>query len=301
MSPDRAPSAECYAAHVRLGSTILGDAYSTSRRRKDFGLLRRSSVAAATLGVVLGLLAFTAFAGVKARPRATPAPQLQVDKSKIDLANHRLELRMSLPPAHVEIRVVSETNEVLAEETQDFTGRDAGSTLVVTWNPTSAAPVARIDLKAYDTAGGFAGIAVVAWSLSIPHEEVVFRTDSADIDELERPKLEASLQKIASALRAHRTDFGRPTLFIAGHTDTVGSDAHNLKLSQARAQAIARWFRGHGVGIAVAYEGFGESAPAVQTPDNTAEARNRRVDYILSIDEPTLHSSTFRPSWKRAN
>jgi outer membrane protein OmpA-like peptidoglycan-associated protein len=268
------------------------------------------SIAAALVGGLVGVVGVgpaselaspIAFAGAKGRPRATPAPQLQLDKSKVDLAGHQLELRMSLPPARVEIRVVSETNEVLAEETHDFTGRDAGSALMVTWSPASAAPVARIDLKAYDTTGGFAGIAVVAWSLSIPHEEVVFRTDSAEIDALERPKLEASLQKIAAALRAHRVDFGRPTLFIAGHTDTVGSDAHNLKLSQARAQAIARWFRAHGVGIAVAYEGFGEFAPAVQTPDNTDEPRNRRVDYILSIDEPVLRTQGFHASWKHSN
>jgi outer membrane protein OmpA-like peptidoglycan-associated protein len=235
------------------------------------------------------------------RRRPTPAPQVVVDKSKIDLANHRLELRMSRPAAEVRIKVVADTGEVLAEETHDFTGHLAGVPMTVTWTPSSPAPAARIEIKATDTTGGFAGVAVTSWSVSIPHEEVVFRTDSAEILPSERPKLEASLQKINAALAAHKQEFGRPTLFIAGHTDTVGTDGYNLKLSQARAQSIARWFRGHGLRIPVAYEGFGEHALAVKTADDVDEARNRRADYILSIDEPPMKATSFRPSWKRLN
>ena len=232
--------------------------------------------------------------------KTTRAPQLQVDKAKVDLANHRLELRMSLPPAEVEIKVISDTGEELADERHDFTGQAAGSPLVVTWTPSSPATAARIELKAHDTAGGFAGVAIVSWSLSIPHEEVVFKTDSAEVMESERPKLEASLQQISAALARHKDEFGRPTLFIAGHTDTVGATAYNFKLSQARAQSIARWFKGHGLHIPVAYEGFGEAALAVKTADNVDEPRNRRVDYILAVEEPVLHATGFRPSWKRA-
>lgn len=267
--------------------------------------LRRSSsrtalspTGACWLFVVVGFSAAVGSSAVAARKTSTPAPQIQVDKGKIDLANHRLEVLMSLPPAEVEIKVWADSGEVLADERHDFTGRPAGSPLTVTWTPSTAAPAARIELRAHDIAGGFAGVAIFSWSVSIPHEEVVFQTDSAEITAAERPKLDASLQRIKAALATHKEEFGRPTLFVAGHTDTVGGDAHNLKLSQARAQAISRWFKSHGVGIPVAYEGFGESALAVKTADNVDEVRNRRVDYILSVEEPALRGSGFRPSWK---
>ena len=56
------------------------------------------------------------------------------------------------------------------------------------------------------------------------------------------------------------------TLYVAGHTDTVGNAGYNLKLSQARAQSLGRWFRQRGVRIPIAFEGFGETALKVQTP-----------------------------------
>jgi len=36
----------------------------------------------------------------------------------------------------------------------------------------------------------------------------------------------------------------------------------------------------------------------VATPDNTDEPRNRRVDYILSVEDPTLKATEFQPVWK---
>jgi len=88
------------------------------------------------------------------------------------------------------------------------------------------------------------------------------------------------------------------TLYIAGHTDTVGSPTHNFKLSQDRARSIAAWFRKRGVKIPISYEGFGETSLAVKTADNIDEVRNRRADYVLSDGAPTL-SSSFHASWKR--
>ena len=88
------------------------------------------------------------------------------------------------------------------------------------------------------------------------------------------------------------------TLYIAGHTDTVGSSSSNLKLSQDRARSIAAWFRKRGVKLPISYEGFGETSLAVKTADNVDEVKNRRADYVLS-DGPPTYSAAFKPSWKR--
>lgn len=47
-------------------------------------------------------------------------------------------------------------------------------------------------------------------------------------------------------------------------------------------------FKGHGLNIAIAFEGLGERSPLVKTADEVDEPRNRRVDYILALEPPAL-------------
>jgi outer membrane protein OmpA-like peptidoglycan-associated protein len=233
---------------------------------------------------------------------ADAALRVQVDKSKVDMKQHRLELKMSQPAAEVKIKVFGESGAVLADEVHDFSGRPAGMPLIVTWSPTSEETVGHIELRAYDARGSWTAVELAPWFVPIPHEDVNFATDSADIGGDEGPKLEAAFTKLNEVLekdRAHGRQHPGLTLYIAGHTDTVGGDGYNLKLSQARARSIGTWFRKRGVRMPIAYEGFGESSPAVKTADNVDEARNRRADYILSDDPPTFKTTGFRPSWKR--
>jgi outer membrane protein OmpA-like peptidoglycan-associated protein len=260
---------------------------------------RRAAVAALALAS-LGAAPESARA---AKAGAGPASALKVavDKTKVDMKAHRLEVKMSRPAGKVKIKVFAESNAVLADDEQDFTGRPGGTPLIVTWNPSSDEAVAKIELRAYDAQGNWVGVEIAPWFVNIPHDDVNFRTDSSDIDAPEAPKLEAAFAKIMEAL-AKDSAAGRMhagiTLYIAGHTDTVGSPTHNFKLSQDRARSIAAWFRKRGVKIPISYEGFGETTPVVKTADNIDEVRNRRADYVLSDGPPTL-SSSFHASWKR--
>ncbi len=46
------------------------------------------------------------------------------------------------------------------------------------------------------------------------------------------------------------------------------------------------------------YAGFGESVLSVKTKDEVPEAKNRRADYILAIESPSLKSGVAA-AWKR--
>lgn len=256
--------------------------------------LRWRSILALAIAAALALGAGLATA-------AAPALKVQVEKAKVDLKQHRLEVKMSRPAGRVKIEVFADSDAPLAEEEHDFTGRPAGTPLIVTWNPSSDAPVGRIELRAYDAQGNWVGVELSPWFVPIPHEDVNFRTGSAEIDGPEEPKLEAAYQKIDEALakdRAHGRMHGGIGLYIAGHTDTVGSASSNLKLSHDRAQSIAAWFRKRGVKLPIFFEGFGETSPLVRTGDNVDEVRNRRADYVLA-DGPPTYAAAFKPSWKR--
>jgi outer membrane protein OmpA-like peptidoglycan-associated protein len=252
----------------------------------------------AALACVVGVAAGSALA----RPAraASPPLRVEVDKAKIDLKQHRLEVRLSRP-GKVKVTVIGESGATLADDEHDFSARPAGAPLVVTWSPSSDEAVATIDVHATDATGAWGNVQISPWFVAIPHEDVNFATDKAALAEGETPKLEAAFAKLNEVLgkdAAHGRQHPGITLFIAGHTDTVGNAAYNVKLSQARARAIAAWFRKRGVKMPIAFEGFGESAPAVKTADNVDEARNRRVDYILS-DDPPAYGGGLRPAWKR--
>jgi hypothetical protein len=55
------------------------------------------------------------------------------------------------------------------------------------------------------------------------------------------------------------------------------------------------------VHIPIAFEGFGETALLVPTPDETDEPRNRRADYIIADEPPPVKSTGFRLGWKHVN
>lgn len=220
-----------------------------------------------------------------------------IDRSKVDLAGRSIEVKLSRPADKVKLKVLGESGNVLAEVEQKFEGAPAGTALVMTWTPSSDEPPARIEVWGYDTDGYYAGVAIVPWSVSIPHEEVTFETNSDVIRPSETPKLEASLALISEAASKH-ADLGNITLFVVGHTDTVGTPESNVVLSQKRARAIASWFRAHGAKVAIGYEGLGESAPLVKTGDEVDEPKNRRVDYILALEPPSFSNGGRALAWK---
>jgi outer membrane protein OmpA-like peptidoglycan-associated protein len=75
---------------------------------------------------------------------------------------------------------------------------------------------------------------------------------------------------------------GAASISIVGHTDTVGSDKYNKKLSICRANAARTNLVGKGVPEgAISVEGKGETELMVQTGDNVKEPQNRRATVDL--------------------
>jgi OOP family OmpA-OmpF porin len=69
---------------------------------------------------------------------------------------------------------------------------------------------------------------------------------------------------------------------VAGHTDDRGDPNANLRLSQARAQAVVNYVVEHGVAAdRVIARGYGEARPLVRGTSPEARARNRRIEIRL--------------------
>ncbi|MCH7761086.1 OmpA family protein [candidate division TA06 bacterium] len=69
---------------------------------------------------------------------------------------------------------------------------------------------------------------------------------------------------------------------IQGHTDSVGSDAYNLKLSQKRAQSVLNHMIQQRIDAwRLTSRGFGESMPVASNKTNSGRAQNRRIDFLI--------------------
>lgn len=99
---------------------------------------------------------------------------------------------------------------------------------------------------------------------------ITFATGQATIT----PASDAVLNDVAAVLTAN-ADW---KLRIEGHTDNVGDKAANLKLSNARAAAVAAWLTSKGIAATrLTTAGLGDTQPVAENTSEDGRARNRRV------------------------
>ncbi len=108
-------------------------------------------------------------------------------------------------------------------------------------------------------------------------EKVTFAADAFfDFDKATlKPDGKAKLDDLASKLGALNLE----VIIAVGHTDSVGSDAYNQKLSIRRAEAVKGYLVNKGVDAKRVYtEGKGEKQPVATNKTAAGRAQNRRVE-----------------------
>jgi OmpA-OmpF porin, OOP family len=69
---------------------------------------------------------------------------------------------------------------------------------------------------------------------------------------------------------------------LSGHTDNVGGNELNQKLSQDRADSVREYFIGKGIEPdRVASKGYGETKPVATNDNDEGRQRNRRVEFMI--------------------
>ncbi len=220
--------------------------------------------------------------------------KLMIDRKLVSIEEGRLEAEMDGPICQLGMKITLKDGETTVEKAFRY----AGPTREMRWDPIPRDEIEKIEIRVTGDDGGYQSVFLIPWTVRIEHREVEFDTDRAIIRQSEVPSLEDSYDKIKAVLaKVESKQLGKVTLFIAGHTDTRGSDGHNLNLSRDRARAIAAWFMKRGLCTPIAYEGFGETALKKLTADEVDEQANRRVDYILAV-EPPMVTKGRTPAWK---
>lgn len=104
--------------------------------------------------------------------------------------------------------------------------------------------------------------------------EASFDFDRAEI----KPEFKPTLNKVAGVLR----DDPNVRITIIGFTDSIGTEAYNLRLSQRRADATASYLIAQGVPASqIVTDGLGESEPRAGNDTEAGRAQNRRVEIYL--------------------
>ena len=117
---------------------------------------------------------------------------------------------------------------------------------------------------------------------------VYFDTDEASLG------TEAA-RVIAEAAQQYQQT-GAARIEVIGHTDTTGSAAYNLELSQHRAEAVADELTRQGVPATdIATIGRGEQDLLVPTADGVSEPRNRRVEIVVPQPPPPAPVAEVAP------
>lgn len=92
-------------------------------------------------------------------------------------------------------------------------------------------------------------------------------------------ELTAASRQQVEEIKTYLLTLPAPEILVVGHTDRVGSQADNDRLSRQRAEAVKRTIQAAGVRtVRIQASGRGEREPVVQTADGVAEPRNRRVE-----------------------
>ena len=93
------------------------------------------------------------------------------------------------------------------------------------------------------------------------------------------PESEAALNDLATFMKQHPG----VTVRITGHTDNVGSDEANMRLSEGRAKAVRDALVQRGIEAGrIEAEGKGETEPVATNDTEEGRARNRRVEFTIT-------------------
>jgi outer membrane protein OmpA-like peptidoglycan-associated protein len=88
--------------------------------------------------------------------------------------------------------------------------------------------------------------------------------------------------QLVGVLQAAKEQPGVQVL-VVGHTDSIGSDAYNLRLSQRRSESVVNYMVQNGVPRQnIRAEGRGEREPVASNANAAGRAQNRRVEITLS-------------------
>jgi len=107
---------------------------------------------------------------------------------------------------------------------------------------------------------------------------VLFGFDKSDLT----AQAQTNIKELATILNKYPDTYVR----VEGHTDTTGTDAYNMGLSERRATAVANYLKNQGVAAnRVQPYWYGSRQPKVPNNSDANKAINRRVEFSIFAND----------------
>ena len=117
-------------------------------------------------------------------------------------------------------------------------------------------------------------------------EGIQITFDNAILFEFGKSDLQGQARNDLAELATSLQKYANTDVVIYGHTDAVGSDDFNLRLSEQRAQAAANYLMSQGISRSrITTIGKGETAPVASNETDAGRAQNRRVEIAIFANE----------------
>lgn len=115
--------------------------------------------------------------------------------------------------------------------------------------------------------------------------DVLFAPGRAEVG----PGAQRSIDKLAEFLRA----YPKRNVLIEGHTDNLGNEDFNVKLSQQRADAVRDLLTARGISPQrIRTKGYGPKFPVVDNDSAAGRQQNRRVEVLVLNEGVSAEGST---------
>ena len=124
-------------------------------------------------------------------------------------------------------------------------------------------------------------------------EAIKVTFDSGILFDFNKSTLRTEAKQQLDKFAAEMADMPETGITVYGHTDNVGSEAVNKRISLQRAESVGNYLSGKGISKSrLTMEGLGFDQPVADNETEVGRAQNRRVEIFITANEKMIEEAT---------